>query len=271
MACMTAQTAMPLHVDTDRTPERLSVVVPAFNPGTAILGVLASLDRVAVALAVDMEVIVVCDGSTDHSTEALPPLAYAALRTARHLVNQGKGAALRTGFALATGTVVGFVDADGDIDPEVIGRMWTHLQCTGADAVIGARFGAGAEGDCYGSSRQIASRVFSWWVSCWLRLPSYPTQVGVKMFRGAALAEALPLTRETGFAFDVDLLSALWHLAYRNVDTIGIKLSPSSASSVTLRRGLGAFLAVLRIATSRARFRPHPAMTVATAASVSAP
>ena len=94
----------------------LSVVIPFYNPGDALRPTVQRLVDLAEEAGLDYEVIAVSDGSTDGSEASIEGLAP-SVRVVVSPTNLGKGAALHRGFALAHGRYVGFVDADGDIDP----------------------------------------------------------------------------------------------------------------------------------------------------------
>ncbi len=99
---------------------RVSVIVPVYNEEATVAQVLESLSQVAL----DLEVVVVDDASTDRTWEILQELrqkeAFATYRFIRHSVNQGKGAGLRTGFGLVSGDLVTVQDADMEYDPQDI-------------------------------------------------------------------------------------------------------------------------------------------------------
>jgi glycosyltransferase involved in cell wall biosynthesis len=122
---------------------KLSVVIPAYNERATIR---ACLDRVA-ASPVPKEIIVVDDGSTDGTRELLQELepldvdgTSRELRVLVHDRNRGKGAALRTGFAAATGDVVLVQDADMGYDPADWPQLLAPLIDGRADVVFGSRF-----------------------------------------------------------------------------------------------------------------------------------
>ena len=121
----------------------LAVIVPVFNEADTIASVIQTvLEQPHV-----MEVVIVDDGSSDATWEALQPLpqADARVRIFRHERNQGKGAALRTGFAKATAPVVIVQDADLEYDPQEYPTMIRPIITGRADMVFGSRFqGAGA-------------------------------------------------------------------------------------------------------------------------------
>src|SRR5437667_4744401 len=113
---------------------RISVVVPVYNEEKTVAQVLESLSRVAL----DLEVVVVDDASTDRTWEILQELRqrtpFASYRYVRHDSNQGKGAGLRTGFGLVSGDLVTVQDADMEYDPQDIPalvRKWEAANSTG--------------------------------------------------------------------------------------------------------------------------------------------
>jgi glycosyltransferase involved in cell wall biosynthesis len=117
----------------------LSVVVPCYNEQSTIL---ALLDRV-LASPWTAEVIVVDDGSTDASRELLDSVTDPRVRVIHQPRNMGKGAALRTGIALATSDYVVVQDADLEYSPEEFGVLLEPLESGVADVVFGSRFLSG--------------------------------------------------------------------------------------------------------------------------------
>jgi glycosyltransferase involved in cell wall biosynthesis len=116
---------------------RLSVVVPVYNEVDTVESLLRRVRQVPLRL----EVIVVDDGSTDGTRDLLPSLEGTLIeRLVMHEQNLGKGAALRTGFATATGDVVVVQDADLEYDPLEIPMLLKPILNGKADAVYGSRF-----------------------------------------------------------------------------------------------------------------------------------
>jgi glycosyltransferase involved in cell wall biosynthesis len=119
----------------------LSIIIPCFNERATIANV---IERVLACPHPRKEIVIVDDGSTDGSGEVLRPLAEAhGLMLITHEVNQGKGAAIRTGVAQATGDVMIVQDADLEYDPQEIPRVIAPILDGRADVVYGSRFSGG--------------------------------------------------------------------------------------------------------------------------------
>ncbi len=128
-----------MSIDSAHTPT-LSVIIPVFNEITTIARLLASVE----AVPVDKEIVLVDDGSTDGTTEALRALAMdRGHRVLIHEKNQGKGAALRTGFAAARGRIVIVQDGDLEYNPAEYPKLIAPILDDRADVVYGSRFAGG--------------------------------------------------------------------------------------------------------------------------------
>jgi glycosyltransferase involved in cell wall biosynthesis len=117
-------------------PGCLSVVIPCYNEESTV----ASVIDTVLAQACVGEVIVVDDGSTDKSREILAAIDEPRVKVILQPVNQGKGAALRAGFAHATCDYVVVQDADLEYDPEEFELLLEPLVADKADVVFGSRF-----------------------------------------------------------------------------------------------------------------------------------
>jgi glycosyltransferase involved in cell wall biosynthesis len=121
---------------------RLSVVIPCFNERDTIERI---VEAVLAAPVRELELIVVDDGSTDGTREILrEKVEHRVARVIYQERNRGKGAALRAGFAAATGGLVIVQDADLEYDPQDYPRLIEPILAGKADVVFGSRFSGGA-------------------------------------------------------------------------------------------------------------------------------
>ena len=121
---------------------KLSIVMPCYNEQRTIEAVIQKV--IAVDLAIERELIIVDDGSTDGTRDYLATLNGGKdIKVILHPVNKGKGAALRTGFSNATGDIIIVQDADLEYDPNEYPKLLKPILDGRADVVYGSRFFGG--------------------------------------------------------------------------------------------------------------------------------
>jgi dolichol-phosphate mannosyltransferase len=177
------------------------VVIPARNERGRIGRAIREVRAAFRGSPFDLELIVVDDGSRDGTaTEARG--ADQAVRVVSWKESRGKGAALAGGFAVSTGELVGFLDADLEYPPELLPRMAACLEARGGRAcAIGVR-----EGDPRSSVERLSSALARWLIHAVLGLGLRDTQAGVKMFPGRFARQVLAQGCERGWLFDIDAL-----------------------------------------------------------------
>jgi glycosyltransferase involved in cell wall biosynthesis len=126
-------------------PQKLSIVIPVYNEERYIHNVLERVQASDVeALGLATEIIVVNDCSKDGTATELERYTnHETIRVFHHTVNQGKGAALRTGFGKATGDIILIQDADFEYDPADYPKLLQPILSDKADVVFGSRFAGG--------------------------------------------------------------------------------------------------------------------------------
>lgn len=171
----------------------LSVVIPALNEENGIADIIERVLSVKEPLAKvgvsELELIVVDDGSQDRTPEIVA--SYPDVILVRHPINQGYGAAIKTGFRQAKGDMLAFLDADGTYPPESYPQLCLPIVQGKADIVIGSRMtGADSEMPLV---RRIGNTIFATLVSILSNRRVTDSASGQRVLRREALAKLYPL------------------------------------------------------------------------------
>ncbi|MHB1132259.1 MAG: glycosyltransferase [Chloroflexota bacterium] len=227
---------------------KLSIIIPAYNERFTLAEI---VDRVrAVPVPLEREIVLVNDCSTDGTAQVADDLAarYADVRVIHHVRNQGKGAALRTGFKAATGDILLIQDADLEYDPQDYPRLLAPILGGRADVVYGSRFAGGQE-----------HRVLYFWHSLGnlflTLLSNMATDLNLtdmetcyKVFR-ADLVRGLPL-RSNRFGFEPEITAKLAKLRARIVE-VPVSYQGRTyqeGKKINWKDGVKAILTILRFA-----------------------
>jgi glycosyltransferase involved in cell wall biosynthesis len=180
---------------------RLSVVIPCYNEIATLERV---VDAVRAAPVPHQEIILVDDGSTDGTRELIDARLRARVdRVVLHDRNRGKGAALRSGFAAATGDVVIVQDADLEYDPAEFPRLLEPFLERGADVVFGSRFVGGASHRVLYYWHYVGNRLLTTLSNVFTNLNLTDMEVCYKAFRRSVL-ERISL-EEDRFGFEPEV------------------------------------------------------------------
>ena len=189
----------------DRESYRLSIVIPCYNEAATIAELVARVRRSAVPR---QEVIVVDDGSTDGTADALRGvLADRIDRVIFHPENRGKGAAVRSGIAAATGDLVLIQDADLEYDPADYPRLVQPILENGADVVYGSRFTGSDAHRVLLFWHMVANRLLTLLSNGFTNLNLTDMETGYKVFRRDAI-QAIEI-REERFGFEPEVTAKL--------------------------------------------------------------
>lgn len=122
------------------TYSMLSVIVPVYNERNTVGEVIRRLRNVELPGGLDLEVLVIDDGSNDGTDKVLSTIEDSTVRVVKHRTNQGKGAAVRTGLGEARGQLILIQDADLEYSPEDVPRLVQPILDGKAKVVYGSRF-----------------------------------------------------------------------------------------------------------------------------------
>ena len=220
----------------------VTLVLPVYNGASfAAQNVREAADFLAGRFAT-WELVVVDDGSTDGTAEALAPLAGGSVRVLSLARNTGKFGALKAGMLESRGRCRAFTDADLPFDLEALPYMARLVNERGFHVVIGDRTLEESEyHEHVAPPRRLASQSFSFFVRLLVTGGLFDTQCGLKAFRADVAGALFPLLIDDGFAGDVELLYVA--LKYNlEIKRIPVRLRRSEPSTVRLLRHTGRML-----------------------------
>ena len=186
---------------------KLSVVIPVYNEA-ATISKIVDLVR-SVDAGMEKEILLVDDCSRDGTREVLEKMGRdnADLKVLFHEVNRGKGAALRTGFAAATGDVVLIQDADLEYDPHEYPRLLQPIVDGHADVVYGSRFLGGGAHRVVFYWHYLGNRLLTTLSNMTTNLNLTDMEVCYKVFKREVI-QGIPL-KENRFGFEVEVTAKI--------------------------------------------------------------
>jgi glycosyltransferase involved in cell wall biosynthesis len=226
---------------------KLSVVMPAYNEERRIRRAIEAVRAAPLAGIVDaVEVVVVDDGSTDGTRREIEALGALIDRPLFHERNRGKGAAMRTGFAAATGDIVIVQDADLEYDPRDFPRVLAPILDDRADVVYGSRFRGGDAARVLYYWHSVGNRFLTTLSDMTTNLNLTDMETGSKAFRRKCL-EGLDL-RQDRFGFEPEITARLAQAGWRFYE-VGVSYSGRSyaeGKKIGWRDGFSAIWCIFR-------------------------
>ncbi len=183
----------------------LSVVVPVYNEVATLNTIVERVRKTGIPV----EIVLVNDGSSDGSAALLDEHANDRdVVVVHHPANLGKGAAIRSGFAKATGDVILVQDADLEYDPDDYQILLQPILEDRADVVYGSRF-AGGERPVARFWHQNGNRLITLMSNTFTNLKLTDVETCYKVFRRNVLMDILPSLRENGFGIELEITAKL--------------------------------------------------------------
>jgi glycosyltransferase involved in cell wall biosynthesis len=227
--------------------QTLSIVIPVFNEQKTLLEVVESVLAVEVG-ALSKELVIVDDGSTDGTVELIRSQLEGrdGVRVLFHEVNQGKGAALRTGFAHTTGDIVLIQDADLEYDPRDYPRLITPILEGRADVVYGSRFIGGESHRVLFFWHSVGNRLLTTLSNMMTNLNLTDIETCYKVFRGEVI-RGIKID-ENRFGFEPEITAKLASRRLR-IYEVGIHYAGRTyedGKKITWRDGFRALWCIFR-------------------------
>jgi glycosyltransferase involved in cell wall biosynthesis len=227
------------------------VVIPCYNEESTVAAV---IDKV-VANPWVAEVMVVDDGSTDKSREILGAIDLPELVVLLQPVNQGKGAALRCGFARATADYVIVQDADLEYDPEEFELLLGPLEDDKADVVFGSRFQSGRPHRVLYYWHSVGNRMLTTLSNMFTNLNLTDMETCYKAFRRSVIQSIA--IEENRFGFEPEITAKVARGGWR-VYEVGISYSGrtyAEGKKIGWRDGVRASYCIVRYSAVGQRVR----------------
>jgi glycosyltransferase involved in cell wall biosynthesis len=192
-------------------PRILSVVIPVYNEQATIRDVIEKV----VGIPYLLEIIAVDDGSSDGTDIILKKLSFehSKLQVIHHLQNQGKTAALKTGFKATKGEIVIVQDADLEYNPEEIQDVIEPILDNKADVVYGSRFLVRKAARVLYFSHYIANKFLTFLSDVFTNINITDVETCYKAFRGDIIRNMI--VESKGFGFEIEVTAKVSKLKCR--------------------------------------------------------
>jgi len=223
---------------------KLSVIIPCYNEVGTIEEIVRAVKSVPVS---PMEIILVDDFSTDGTRELIKnKLQFQVDRVIYHDRNRGKGAALRSGFEVASGDIVVVQDADLEYDPSQYPMLMAPILENKADVVFGSRFMGGAPHRVVYFWHMVGNRFLTLLSNMFTNLNLTDMETCYKMFRREVI-QSIRLV-EDRFGFEPEITAKIARLGCR-IYEVGISYygrTYAEGKKINWKDGFRAIYAILK-------------------------
>jgi glycosyltransferase involved in cell wall biosynthesis len=200
----------------------LSVIIPCYNEKNTILALIERVRAAHLPAGMTREMVIIDDCSKDGTREVLASLKSPDIKVVYHEKNQGKGAALRTGFKSATGDIMVIQDADLEYDPNDYEKLLRPILDGRADVVYGSRFMTTSERRILYFFHYMGNRLLTFFSDIFTNLNLTDMETCYKIFK-REIIEKISI-KENRFGFEPEITAKIAKLKCR-IYEVGISYS----------------------------------------------
>lgn len=227
---------------------KASIIIPAYNEIAVIEENMRKLDAWCAANLSEYQIVIVSDGSTDGTREAVKKLACDHIKDAGYEKNRGKGGALKAGVSASDGDILITTDCDLAYGFEIIGQAVNFFEKEpDTELLIGSRNASDNGFDGYPPLRKLASKTYFHLLKMLSGIKESDSQCGFKCYKGSVGKHLFSLLDTEGFAFDLEILMRAEHEG-RVIRELPVRIINHGNSKISVMRdSLGMLKDAMRI------------------------